>query len=113
MDNRPRVKHDPLNILLREEKIEEANELIRRGIQPDFSGTDFRALHLRGLLTENLDFSNSYFRMADLRGLDLRTCNLEGASLHDAHITGCYFPAELSADEIQMSVKMGTRMRYR
>ncbi|MDX8395895.1 MAG: pentapeptide repeat-containing protein [Mariprofundaceae bacterium] len=112
MSERPVVKHDMLNTLLREEKITEANELLASGFEADLSDTDFRALHLCGLNTQNLDFSNSYFRLADLRGLDFRTCNLEGASLHAAHITGCYFPKTLSAEEIKMSVKYGTRMRY-
>ncbi len=113
MDGRPEVKHDKLNTMLREEKIDEANALLATGVKAEFSGTDFRAVHLFGLHTEGLDFSNSYFRLADLRGLDFRTCNLEGASLHAARITGCYFPKELSPDEIMMSVRHGTRMRYR
>ncbi len=113
MSDKPVVKHDMLNTLLREERIEEANELLAQNFEADLSGTDFRALHLCGLNTQGLDFSNSYFRMADLRGLDLRSCNLEGASLHAAHITGCYFPKELSPEEIIMSVEHGTRMRYR
>ena len=113
MSDKPVVKHDMLNTLLREERIDEANELLGQNFEADLSGTDFRALHLCGLNTEGLDFSNSYFRMADLRGLDLRSCNLEGASLHAAHITGCYFPKELSPEEIIMSVEHGTRMRYR
>jgi len=112
-NGRPVVKHDMLNTLLREEKIEEANALLAKGFEPDFSGTDFRALHLSGLHTDGLDFSNSYFRMADLRGLDLRNCNLDGASLHSAKITGCYFPKPLSAEEIRLSVEHGTRLRYR
>jgi len=110
---KPVVKHDMLNTLLREEKIEEANALLAKGFEPDFSGTDFRALHLSGLNTDGLDFSNSYFRMTDLRGLDFRNCNLDGASLHSAKITGCYFPKPLSAEEIRMSVEHGTRLRYR
>ncbi len=109
----PMVKHDVLNTLLREEKIEAANELLAGSFEPDLANTDFRSLHLRGLNIQGIDFSNSYFRMADLRGLDFRTCNLEGASLHAAHITGCYFPKELSPEEIVMSLKHGTRMRYR
>jgi uncharacterized protein YjbI with pentapeptide repeats len=48
-----------------------------------------------------------------LRGLDLRACSLEGASLAHAQISGTYFPPELSADEILMSVNFGTRLRYR
>lgn len=110
---KPKVKHDMLNTLLREEKIDEANALLAKGFEPDLSGTDFRALHLCGLHTDGIDFSNSYFRMADLRGMDLRNCNLEGASLHSAKITGCYFPKPLSAEEIRMSVEHGTRLRYR
>lgn len=111
--SQPIVKHDKLNALLRDEKIDEVNQLLKRGVKGDFSGTDFRALHLQGLIVDGLDFSNSYFRLADLRGIDFRACNLEGASLHSAQITGCYFPKELSADEIRMSVECGTRMRYK
>ena len=112
MSDKPVVKHDIMNTLLREEKVEEVNQLLKQGNKPDFSATDFRALHLRGLIVKNVDFSNSYFRMTDLRGIDFRTCNLEGASLHSAYITGCYFPKELSSEEIRMSVEHGTRMRY-
>ena len=50
---------------------------------------------------------------ADLRGVDLRSCQMEGASIAHAQISGAYFPAELSADEILMSLNFGTRMRYR
>lgn len=113
MSGRAVVKHDMLNTLLREGEIDKANELLASGFQPDLSGVDFRALNLCGLNTQNLDFSNSYFRMTNLRGLDLQTCNLEAASLHAAYISGCYFPKELSAEEIRMSVDHGIRVRYR
>mgnify|MGYP000924559508 CR=1 FL=1 len=53
------------------------------------------------------------FRSADLRGIDFRNASLEGASLAHAQISGTYFPAELSADEILMSMNFGTRLRYR
>jgi uncharacterized protein YjbI with pentapeptide repeats len=52
-------------------------------------------------------------RGGDFRGLDLRDCSLEGASLAHAQISGTYFPPELTADEILMSVNFGTRLRYR
>jgi uncharacterized protein YjbI with pentapeptide repeats len=52
-------------------------------------------------------------RSCDLRGLDLRTARLAGASLHAARVSGVYFPKELDPDEIDMSVRLGTRMRYR
>ena len=50
---------------------------------------------------------------ADLRGVDLKLAKMEGASIHGAHISGAYFPNELSADEIELSLRTGTRMRYR
>ena len=113
MSGKAIVKHDKLNMMLREENIEGANSLLAQGFEVDFAATDFRALDLRGLNTKGLDFSDSYFRMSNLRGLDFRTCNMEGASLHAAQITGCYFPKELSPEEVIMSVEHGTRMRYR
>ena len=48
----------------------------------------------------------------NLRGADLREANLEGASIAHAQISGAYFPAQLSADEILLSMQFGTRMRY-
>ena len=61
---------------------------------------------------DGLDFSNSYFRNADLSGIDFRNTNLEGASLLDAKLSGTYFPTELSAQEIRLSLETGTRLRY-
>jgi uncharacterized protein YjbI with pentapeptide repeats len=79
----------------------------------DLSNGDFRGLDLRSLNARDIDFSNAYFRGSDLRGLDLRSCRLEGASLANAQISGTYFPASLTADEILMSVNFGTRLRCR
>jgi hypothetical protein len=31
----------------------------------------------------------------------------------DAKISGCYFPKELDAEEIRLSITQGTRLRYR
>ncbi|MCY1422318.1 Pentapeptide repeats (8 copies) [compost metagenome] len=76
-------------------------------------GGDFRGLDLRELNADGVDFSDAYFRSADLRGIDFRKANLEGASLAHAQISGTYFPVELSADEILMSMNFGTRLRYR
>jgi uncharacterized protein YjbI with pentapeptide repeats len=76
-------------------------------------GGDFRGLDLRELNADGVDFTDAYFRSADLRGIDFRNANLEGASLAHAQISGAYFPPELSADEILMSMNFGTRLRYR
>jgi len=106
------IKHDPINDLLRDGKIDEVNSKIGNGAEPSFSSTDFRALNLSGLNTQNIDFSNSCFRLTDLRGLDLSGCNLKGASFRGANISGTLFPANISAQEIMMSVEYGTRLRY-
>lgn len=78
----------------------------------DLSGGDFRGIDLRKLDPTRIDFTDAYFRGADLRGLDLRQTQLEGASLAHAQISGAYFPVELDAAEILMSVQFGTRLRY-
>ena len=111
-DEKPVISKDNMYMLLRESKIKEFNELRARGQNCDLSGKDFRALDLRGMDVEGVDFSNSYFKQTDLRGLNMTTCNLEGASIQVARISGVYFPNELSVDEIQLSNIHGTRMRY-
>lgn len=98
--------------LLREGRIAEFNERKAAGIDADLTRCDFRNADLRGLDADGLDLSDCYFRQADLRGVDLRGTRLEGASLKDARISGTYFPAELSAIEITLSVTQGTRLRY-
>jgi uncharacterized protein YjbI with pentapeptide repeats len=111
--SQPRQLDSPLYALLHQENLPGFNSE-RAGIaRIDFRGGDFRGLDLRELDAGGIDFSDAYFRAADLRGLDLRGTCLEGASLSHAQISGAYFPLELSADEILMSVQFGTRLRYR
>lgn len=109
----PEIKKDNLYQLLREGKIEEFNKLKAAGQSCDLTSADFRGLDLRKLDATGLDFSNAYFRQADLRGIDFSQAKLAGASINGCKISGCLFPAELKADEIQMSLLHGTRMRYR
>ncbi|MBL4776052.1 MAG: pentapeptide repeat-containing protein [Mariprofundus sp.] len=106
------IKHDRINDLLRDEHIDEVNDIIAAGNAPSFSDTNLGGLNLSELNVQGLDFSNSRFCHADLRGLDLSTCNLRGASLKEARISGALFPNEISAQEIIMSLKYGTRIRY-
>lgn len=109
----PVISDDPLYRLLREGKIDEFNQRVAAGEQVDLTNCDFRHLNLQGLQTKGLDFSNSYFRQADLRGIDFTEClSLEGASIHAAKISGVYFPKQLPADEVLLSLEHGTRMRY-
>ena len=111
--NKPVISNDPLYQLLRNEDIKAFNE--QRG-QLDTSrlqSGDYRGRDLRNMDARGLDFSNSYFRNTDLRGIDFRETNLEGASLIDAKVSGTYFPEQLSAEEIRLSLDSGTRLRYR
>lgn len=111
--SRPKQLDSALYALLHKDDISGFNQQ-RRGLEPiDMRGGDFRGLDLRELQADNIDFSDAYFRSTDLRGLDLRKACIEGASLAHAQISGAYFPVELTADEILMSVNFGTRLRYR
>ncbi|WP_439860956.1 pentapeptide repeat-containing protein [Pseudomonas sp. MBLB4136] len=111
--SQPRQLDSPLYRLLREENIAGFNAQRPRDVEVDLSGGDFRGLDLRTLDAQGINFRDAYFRGTDLRGLDLREAHLEGASLAHAQISGAYFPADLSADELLMSVNFGTRLRYR
>lgn len=111
--SQPRQLNDPLYQLLHNEDINGFNSQRPAEGHIDLSGGDFRGLDLRLLDARGIDFSNAYFRGTDLRGLDLREANMEGASIAHAQISGAYFPADISADEVLMSLNFGTRMRYR
>ena len=110
--SRPQLLDSALYALLHKDDIAGFNQERPQG-PIDMRGGDFRGLDLRQLNAQDVDFTDSYFRSADLRGLDLRTACIEGASLAHAQISGAYFPVELTADEILMSVNFGTRLRYR
>lgn len=110
--NKPVIKQDPLYQLLRNEDIKSFNEQRDKLNNEDLKSGDYRGRDLRNMKADGLDFSNSYFRNTDLSGIDFRNTNLEGASLLDAKLSGTYFPQELSAQEIRLSLETGTRMRY-
>ena len=108
----PEIKDDPMYRLLRTGAIDEFNQRRANGETCELTGCDFRTLDLRRLDADGLDLRNAYLRQADLRGLDLSGANLEGASINAAKISGAYFPSELRAEEIALSLTHGTRMRY-
>lgn len=111
---KPIIHNNPLYDLLRSERVAEFNQRKARGEVKEgmLRGGDFRGLDLRELDASGLDLRDAYFRGADLRGIDFRTTQLEGASFCQAHISGCYFPAELPAMELRLSFDLGTRVRY-
>lgn len=111
--SQPRQLDTPLYRLLHNDDVKGFNAQKPQEGEVDLSGGDFRGLDLRALDAERINFTDAYFRGADLRGLDLRNAQLEGASIAHAQISGAYFPVELTADEILMSMNFGTRLRYR
>jgi uncharacterized protein YjbI with pentapeptide repeats len=108
--SQPRQLDHPLYHLLHNDDVNGFNAQKPKDVEVDLSGGDFRGLDLRNMDTEAVNFTDAYFRGADL---DLRNARIEGASLAHAQISGAYFPVELTADEILMSVNFGTRLRYR
>lgn len=108
----PEISDDPLHQLLRDEDIKGFNEKKPTLDTSNLHSKNYRGLDLRNMDADGLNLANAYFRNADLRGIDFRNTNLDGASMAEAKISGCYFPRELSPEEIRMSVELGTRLRY-
>lgn len=109
---KPGIKSDPLYQLLRTENIVEFNKQKAVLDQSQLARADYRGLDLREMDADGLDFSDAYFRGADLRGVDFRNTKLHGASFAEAKVSGCYFPIELTAMELRLSLERGTRLRY-
>lgn len=112
MTHQPEIKHDLMYTLLREGKIDEFNRRKAQNESFDLTECDLRGLDLRGLDTEGVDFSGCYFRQTDLRGINFTNSCMLGASINGSKISGCFFPPQLSAEEITLSLVHGTRMRY-
>lgn len=108
----PILSNDPLYQMLRNDDVEGFNQARKTGAPCELKGCDLRGLDLRGINIAGLDLTDAYFRGSDLRGIDFRGCCLDGASLADAKISGCYFPIDLPAAEIQLSVVQGVRIRH-
>jgi len=111
---KPVIHKNPLYELLRSERVADFNQQKAKGAMKgdELRGGDFRGLDLRELNASGLDLSDAYFRGADLRGIDFRKTHLEGASFCQAHISGCFFPKEITADEMRLSFDLGIRIRY-
>lgn len=109
---KPEIKQDPLYQMLRQEDVDSFNANRDSMDTSQLKSGDYRGRDLRKMNARGLDFSNAYFRNADLSGIDFRETNLEGASLMDAKVSGVFFPAEISAEEIRLSLERGTRLRY-
>src|SRR3954471_18256782 len=109
----PKFIDDPAYRDLRELDFENFQQHSAGRDRLDFSNADLRGVDLTHVDPGKLVLRDAYLREADLRGLDLRLLDLEGCSLHNAKISGTYFPENLSPQEIANSVQFGTRMRTR
>lgn len=98
--------------LLLEGSYSEFNKLAARG-SVDLENADLRMADLRTADLRTANLRGAYLRHADLRGVDLSEADLEGASLNGARVSGCYFPSNVSADEVRLSIEHGTRIRCR
>ena len=113
MTNEPLISGDPMYKLLREGNVDEFNSKKQAGEYCNLKSCDFRSIDLQGIDAVGLDFRGAYFRMADLRGVDFRGSLLDGASINGAKISGTYFPLDISAQEILLSLEHGTRLRVK
>lgn len=111
MATNPLISTDPMYQLLREGKIDEFNAKKQSGEYCNLKCCDFRSLDLKGIDAVGLDLRGAYFRQADLRGVDFRGSLLDGCSINGAKISGTYFPLNIPAQEILLSLEHGTRMR--
>ena len=111
MINKPAISTDPLYQLLREGKVDEFNAKKQTGEYCNLKSCDFRSIDLKGLDAVGLDFRGAYFRQSDLRGIDFRGSLLDGASINGAKISGTYFPLNIPAQELLLSLEHGTRLR--
>jgi uncharacterized protein YjbI with pentapeptide repeats len=108
----PLVRDSELALLLREGKLDDFNRRTEEE-PPNLENCDLRLVDLRGANLRHAILRGAYLRNADLRGVDLSHADLDGASMHEAKVSGVWFPRELDADEVRLSVQLGTRLRVR
>lgn len=98
--------------LIQEDNPFEFNQLVEADPSAcDLQGAQFRGYDLRKFNLTSADLTGAYLRNADLRGLDLSHAKMGGVSLKDAKISGTYFPKNVRAEELQLSLTYGTRLR--
>jgi len=103
-------RNTELRVLILEGKLAEFNALAADA-PPDLENVSLRGVDLQGFDLSHANLRGAYLRAVDLRGCDLYWADLDGASLHGARVSGVRFPRSLAADEIRLSVELGTRLR--
>jgi len=106
------IKRTPKPSILFEENREAFNKAVAAGQMADFTNQNLSDLDLSGFNLKNANLNGTYLRGTNLGGQDLSGASLHGASLKNAKISGCLFPPEITAEEIRLSVDLGTRLRH-
>lgn len=109
--NKVRFPDDEAFRCLRAGEIDAFQRLVAERNTVDFSDADLRGVDLHAIDLGKVILRGAYLRDADLRGQDLRHHDMSGCSLYHARISGVFFPENLTADEIRLSVDFGTRLR--
>ena len=109
----PNFPEDPAFKMLRSGDFDAFTQAVAERDKVDFSGTDLRGVDFRKVDLSKFVLRDAFLRNVDFRGCDLRHLDLSGASLHGAKIGGAYFPDNVSASDIRMSLRHGTRIRTR
>jgi len=109
----PKFLKDEAFKSLRAGDLDTYHRLIANRDVVDFSDCDLRGTDLRKADLRKVNLRGAYLRDADLRGQDLRHLDLTGCSLLHAHMSGTFFPDNISAEEIRLSHDFGTRLRVR
>jgi len=109
----PERKESPLFQMLSDGRVDEFNAARANGDTVDLENALMRGFNLRRFNLTGISLKGAYLSQSDLRGLDLRFSNLDGATIKNAKISGCYFPDNISAEEIKVSHELGIRMRLR
>ena len=111
--SQPAFLQDEAFKLLRVGEVAAFHRVIEGRDVVDLSGSDLRGTDFRKVNLDKLILRDAYLRDADFRGCDLRHLDLEGVSIQSARISGTYFPANIDASEIRMSLRYGTRIRVK
>jgi hypothetical protein len=104
------IRDSELRMLLLDGKIEEFNQRAEDE-PPNLESVDLRTVDLRGANLLHAKLRDAYLRNADLRGVDLLYADMDGASIQGARVSGVRFPRDLTAEEIVLSLREGTRIR--
>jgi uncharacterized protein YjbI with pentapeptide repeats len=107
----PKFINDDAFRALRAGEIDAFHRMVSGRASVEFSDGDLRAVDFRKVDLTKVSLRGAYLKLADLRGCDLRHMDLEGCSLHQAKVGGAFFPDNVSAEEIRLSLQEGTRIR--